>query len=86
MAAETVEALLEALKTTLISQSALALILLLSYSGDGYLTLSDSASQDDSSMRPQLEVGRLVVAEARTWSLEQGYLLGLSCGFTETRT
>ena len=86
MALMTAEALVEALKTALISQLALALILWLSSLGNGYLTLSDSASQEDSSVRPQPEVGRLVVVEAPTWSLEQGSLLGLSCGLTETRT
>ena len=50
--------------------------------GDGYLPLSDSAS----SVRPQPEVGRLVVTEARMRSLEQESLLQLSCGLTETRT
>ena len=44
MAVETAEALMEALKTTLISQLALALIPWISSLGDGYLTLSDSAS------------------------------------------
>ena len=70
MAAKTTEALMEALKMALISQLALALIPWLSFLGDGYLTLSDSTSQEDSMVRPQSEVGRLVVAEARTWSLE----------------
>ena len=82
--AETAEALMEALKTALISQ--LVLIPWLSSLGDGYLTLSDSTSQEDSMVRPQPEVGRLVVAEARTWSLEQGSLLGLSNGLKETKT
>ena len=86
MALMTVEALVEALKTALISQLALALIPWLSSSREGYLTLSDSASPEDSSVRPQPEVGRLVVAEAWTWSLEQGSLLGLSYGLMETRT
>ena len=70
MAAKTTEALMEALKMALISQLALALIPWLSFLGDGYLTLSDSTSQEDSMVRPQPEVGRLVVVEARTWSLE----------------
>ena len=65
MAAEMAEALMEALKMALISQLALALIPWLSSLGDGYLTLSDSASQEDSMVRPQSEVGRLVVAEVR---------------------
>ena len=81
-----VAALMEALKTALISQLALALIPWLSSLGDGYLTLSDSSLPEDSMVCPQPEVGRLVVAEARTWSFEQGSLLGLSCGLTETRT
>ena len=83
---ETVEALAEALKMALINQLALALIPWLSSLGNGYLTLCDSAWPEDSTMRPQPKVRRLVVAEARTWSLEQGFLLGLSCGLTETRT
>ena len=58
MAAETVKAQ--------ISQLALTLIPWLSSLGDGYLTLSDSALQEDSTVRPQPEVGRLVVVEART--------------------
>ena len=62
MAAETVKAQ--------ISQLALTLIPWLSSLGDGYLTLSDSALQEDSTVRPQPEVGRLVVTEARMWSLE----------------
>ena len=66
MATDTTEALMEALKTALISQLALALVPWLSSLGDGYLTLSDSASPKDSTVRPQPEVGRLVVAEART--------------------
>ena len=86
MALMTVEALVEALKMALISQLDLALIPWLSSSRDGYLTLSDSASLEDSLVCPQPEVGRIVVAEARTWSLEQGSLLGLSCGLMETRT
>ena len=86
VAVETAEALVEALKTALISQLALALIPWLSSLGDGYLTLSGSASQEDSTVCPQPEVGRLVVVEARTWSLEQGSLLGLCCRLMETRT
>ena len=38
----------------------------------GYLPLSDSASLEDSLVRPQLEVGHAVVAEAWKWSLGQG--------------
>ena len=53
--------------------------------GDGYLPLSDSVSPEDSSVRPELEVGRAVVAEAQMWSPEQGSSLQLSCGLTETR-
>ena len=37
-------------------------------------------------MRPQLEVGRAVVAEAWKWSLGQGSVAQLSCGLTERRT
>ena len=52
----------------------------------GYLPLSDSASPEDSSVRPQLEVGRAVVAKAQMWSLEQGSLVQLSYGLMERRT
>ena len=72
MALMTVEALVEALKMALISQLDLALIPWLSSSRDGYLTLSDSASLEDSSVRPQLEVGRAVVAKARCGALNKG--------------
>ena len=72
MAAETTEALLEAPmmapetapETAPLSQLALSLLPWLSSVGDGHLTLSDSASPKDSMVRPQPEVGRLVVAEA----------------------
>ena len=68
MVAETVEALTAALETTPemapLSQLALSLLPWLSSVGDGHLTLSDSASPKDSMVRPQPEVGRLVVAEA----------------------
>ena len=37
-------------------------------------------------MRPQLEVGRAVVAEARMWSLGQGSLMKPSYGLTGRRT
>ena len=94
MAAETTEALLEAPMMALemapdtapLSQLALSLLPWLSSVGDGHLTLSDSASPNDSKVRPQPEVGRLVVAEARMWSLEQGSLLQVSFGLTEMRT
>ena len=86
MAAKTTEALWMALITTLINQLALALIPWLFSWGDGYLPLSDSASPEDSSVRLEPEVGRIVVVEARMWSLEQGPLLQLSCGLMETRT
>ena len=94
-----VEALMEALKTALISQ--LVLIPWLSSLGDGYLTFwlgknlsrewwvassFHSTSKKDLMMRPQLEVGRPAVVEARVWSLEQGSLLGLSNGLKETRS
>ena len=90
---------MEALKTALISQ--LVLIPWLSSLGDGYLTFwieknlsrvwwvassFHSASNEDLTMRPQLEVGRPAVVEARVWSLEQGSLLGLLGGLMETRT
>ena len=52
----------------------------------GYLPLSDSASPKDSSVLPQLEVGRAVVAKAWMWSLEQGSLVQLSYGLMERRT
>ena len=68
------EALLEALKTAPemvpLSQLALSLIPWLSSLGEGHRTWSDSTSPEDSSVRPQPEVGRLVVTEARMWSLE----------------
>ena len=54
MAVETVEALMEArkttLETTLLSQLALTPIPWLSSIGDDHLTLSDSVSPDDSTM------------------------------------
>ena len=37
-------------------------------------------------MRPQLEVGRAAVVEARMWSLGQGSLVQLSCCLMERRT
>ena len=97
--AKTAKALMEALKTALISQ--LVLIPWLSSLGDGYLTFwlgknlprvwcvassSHIASKEDSRVRPQLEVGQPVALEARVWSLEQWSLLGLSYCLTETRT
>ena len=73
---------MQALKTALLSQ--LGLIPWLSALGDDYLTFwlaknlpwawwvassSHSASNEDSRVRHQPEVGRPVVAEARVWSL-----------------
>ena len=61
MVAETVEALTAALETTPemapLSQLALSLIPWLSSLVEGHLTLSGSASPEDSSMRLQSEVG-----------------------------
>ena len=97
--AETTKALMEALKMALISQ--LVLIPWLSSLGDGYLTFwlrnnlprvwwvassSHGTSKEDSTVHPQLEVGRPVAVKARVWSLEQGSLLGLSDGLKEMRT
>ena len=97
--AETAEALMEALKTALISQ--LVLIPWLSSLGDGYLTFwlakslprvwwvassSHGTSKEDSTVHPQLEVGRPVAVESRVWSLGQESLLGLFGGLKETRT
>ena len=94
MAAETVEALLEALKMALetapemapLSQLALSPILWLSSLVDGHWTLSDSASPNDSMVQFQPEVGRQLVAEARIWSLGQVCLLGFSGESMGTRT
>ena len=74
---------MEALKVALMAQ--VVLIPLLSSLGDNYLTfwlrknlprvwwvasLSHIASNEDSRVRPQLEVGRPMAVEARVWSLE----------------
>ena len=94
MVGETAEAPMEAPKTALemalemalSSQLALSPIPWLFSLVDGHRTLSDSASPEDSMVRFQPEVGGLLVAEARMWSLEHGSLLRLSCGSTEMRT
>ena len=67
------EAPLEALKTApetaleivLLSQLALTPLPWLSFAGDGHLTWSDSASSEDSTVRVQPDVGRLLAAEAQ---------------------
>ena len=80
---ETAEALMKALKATLMAQA--VLIPWLSSLVEGYVTFwlakslprvwwvassSHISSKEDSRVRPQLEVGRPVVVEARVWSLE----------------
>ena len=57
-----------------------------SFAGDGHLTWFDNASPDDSTTRVQPEVGRLLVAEALMWSLEQTPLARFPCGRTEMMT
>ena len=90
MVGETTEAPTEALETALemalSSQLALSLIPWLFSLVDGHRTLSDSASPEDSMVRVHPEAERLLVAEARLWSLEHGSLLRLSCGRTKMRT
>ena len=98
MAAATVEAPPEALKTASetaleraletapLSQLALNLLPWLSFAEDGHLTWSDNASPKDSTAWVQPEVGRLLVAEALMWSLEQVPLARLSCGWTKMMT
>ena len=98
MAAATVEAPPEALKTASetaleraletapLSQLALNLLPWLSFAEDDHLTWSNNVSPEDSTVRVQLEVGRLLVAEALMWSLEQVPLARLSCGRTEMTT
>ena len=73
-------------ETAPLSQLALNLLPWLSFAGDGHLTWSDNASPEDSTALVQSEVGRLVVAEALMWSLEQAPLALLSCGRTEMMT
>ena len=88
------EAPSEVLKTALergsetapLSQLALNLLPWLSFAGDGHLTWFDNASLEDSTVRVQSEVGRLLVAEALMWSLEQAPFARLSCGRTEMMT
>ena len=99
LVAESVEALISALMAALMAE--VVLITWLSSLVDGYLTFclaksllrvwwvassSHIASKEDSRMRSQLEVGRLVAVEARVWSLEQGSFLGLYGSLKETRT
>ena len=75
-----------ALERVPLSQLALNLLLWLSFAGDGRLTWSDNTSPEDSTARVQPEVGRLLIAEALMWSLEQAPLVRLSCGRTEMMT
>ena len=92
MAAATIEAPSKALKTApkkaleRALKRALDLLPWFSFAGDGHLTWSDNASPEDSTARVQPEVGRLFVAEALMWSLEQAPLARLSCGRTEMMT
>ena len=79
------EALNKAPEMPPLSQLALSPIPWLSSLVDSHWTLFDSASPEDSMVRFQPEVGGLLVAEARMWSLEHGSLLRLSCGRTEMR-
>ena len=75
-----------ALERAPLSQLALTLLSWLSFVGVGHLTWSNNASSEDSTARVRPEVGRLLVAEALMWSLEQAPLARLSCGRPEMMT
>ena len=75
-----------ALERAPLSRLALNLLPWISFAGDGHLTWFDNASLDDSTTRVQPEVGRLLVAEALMWSLEQAPLARFPCGRTEMMT
>ena len=83
----TPESVLErALERAPLSRLALTLLPWLSFVGVGHLTWSNNASPEDSTARVRPKMGRLLVAEALMWSLEEAPLARLSCGRTEMMT
>ena len=59
-----------ALERASLSRLALNLLPWVSFAGDDHLIWSDNASPEDSMVRVQPKVGRLLVAEALMWSFE----------------
>ena len=83
----TPESVLErALERAPLSQLALTLLSWLSFVGVGHLTWSNNASPEDSTVRVRPKMGRLLVAEALMWSLEEAPLARLSYGRPEMMT
>ena len=75
------ETILErALERALLNRLALNLLPWVSFAGDRHLTWSDNASLENSTAWVRPKVGRLLVAEALMWSLEQAPLARLSYG------